>query len=611
MLDYPVTAFKHGIINAIEAQSIPDGAASDSLNWLTKGDKIELSRGSRVVGDEIAGVGRVSGIHTAYRADGTEVYFGTRGMSVLYSLDSADGPWTEIGTNILGAEADGEDVLFSNYATNAGAQCWFSSPNSGLFKIMTANPGDYTNMYDGSKNFKGYIKISHNRMTLWRRKEDRTGLYGSYIDTGAYTTVSGEATTSGGGTLAFKGGGATRTCFGVTITITASGEIYTDNYNGILTGSLGGTGTINYTTGAYTLSNPGVGTATYQHETSNNAGISDFTHAATRLAGQGFVFRQDDGGGDFMNLFELGDTMYCIHENKTWALTLTATDTNATNDIFRQRVGIPYLRAGIDSSIGIFYIDVTDKSKPLFRKLVLNPGSSDVIPKTVSLSINLEGYNFDQCAMWEWNDYIVFSGKAGGSTVNNRIFIYHKTWGSIDIRDYFPSCFTTANGTLLSGESISNNFVTLFSGFDDSDSLIQNNWDGNISNLRMPGWLKKERGLLLEGEIQASQILDAYIEADRGGYTFIGTIEGTGDYVDTSNPIIVGKNTVGSEVVGGGVDSEDVEAFHYQHVLPVRIDKFENRKVRFIARGIGYVSVSQYCDKDIRRKQQKIPQKYR
>jgi len=33
---------------------------------------------------------------------------------------------------------------------------------------------------------------------------------------------------------------------------------------GTFVGSLGGTGTINYITGAYTLSNAGVGTASYQ-----------------------------------------------------------------------------------------------------------------------------------------------------------------------------------------------------------------------------------------------------------------------------------------------------------------------------------------------------------
>lgn len=621
MLDFAVKNFKHGVVNNIEPQSIPDGAASDSLNWLTKGDKIELRRGSRVIGTEVSGTGRVTSVHTAFKADGTEVYFGTYGKKAFYSTNSVDGPWTEIGSDLLGTAADGEDVKFANYATNAGAQVWFSSPNSSLFKIMTANPGSYADMYSAAKNFKGYINIHQNRMWLWRRKEDKTGIYGSYIDTGAYTTVTAEALGNGtgaqtafSGTLAFKGGGSTRTCFGVTIT--DGTETFTDDYNGVLTGSLGGTGTINYMTGAYSVTfntAPIVGvnnvTATYQWEDSNAAGISDFTKSGTRLAGQGFVFRQDDGGGATQNIRTLGSTEYCFHEFKTWALTLTETDTNATNFIFRENVGIPFLNACLSSSVGIFYIDVTDKSKPLFRKLVVYGASGEVVPKTVTLNLNLEGYTFDKCFMAEWNDYIIFTGATNDSTVVNRMFLFHKTWGSIDILDYYASCLAIANGTLVSGESISNNFVTIFSGFDDSDALVNNFWEGNISDLGIPEELKKEKGFIVEGSIQVNQGFEVYIDSDRDGFVLIGTVSGSAAYVDAGQAVLVGSNTIGSKEVGGGGDG--VEAYHYLHEIPVRIGKFDNRRVRIVATGIGYVSITKMVDADIRRHAQKIPRKYR
>lgn len=608
MFDHAVKAFKSGVINAIEAQSIPDGAASDALSWLTKGDKIELRRGSIVIGTEIAGVGRITGLHVAYKADGTEVWFGTHGLSVYY-YNTTTTLWVEIGSSILGTAASGEDVFFANYNTNAGAQVWFCSPNSSLFKIMVANPGSYADMYDGSKNFKGYISIYQNRMWLWGRKEDKSGVYGSYIDTQAYTTVAGEATTSLAGTLAFKGGGSTRTCFGVAITITATGEVYTDDYNGVLTGSLGGTGTINYMTGAYTLSNPGVGTAGYQWENSNSAGISDFTKSAPRTAGQGFVFRQDDGGGAVQNVFPIGSTMFCLHETRSWALSLTNTDTNASNDIFRQSVGIPYRRAAIASSAGIYYIDVTDKSKPLFRKLYPSGASGDIVPKTVTLNIDLTGYTFDKCAMVEWNDYIIFTGRTNDSTVNNRMFCYHKTWESIDILDYYTSCMAIGNGTLISGESISNNFVTLFSGFDDTDSAVNNFWESNISDLGLADQLKKVKRLILEGDIQSNQSYEVYISTDRGGYGLVGTINGSDSYVDTGTAVLVGSNTIGSKEVGGGGDG--VEAYHYLTELHLRLDKFENRKIKFVATGIGYVSITKIVDHDIRVHVHKIPSKYR
>lgn len=81
--------------------------------------------------------------------------------------------------------------------------------------------------------------IATARMVMWDLANDKTGLYGSFIDEANYTTVSAEVIAdTATGTLAFKGGGSTRTCFGVVITDTSSGEVFTDNYNGVLTGSL-------------------------------------------------------------------------------------------------------------------------------------------------------------------------------------------------------------------------------------------------------------------------------------------------------------------------------------------------------------------------------------
>jgi hypothetical protein len=251
-----IKTFTKGTITALEDHSIPDGAASDSLNWRTLGDKIELRRGYKVLGTEQTGEGSIDGLHVAFKADGTQILFRKRGRKLEY-YDTATSDWVENGTDIFPVAAVNDEASFANYASLAGNQMFVCSPNAGPFKIMVANPGSYTDLTHAN-NFQGYIKIKQNRMFLWGRNKDKTGIYGSYIDAAAYTTVTGEATTSLSGTLAFKAAGATRTCFAVTITITATGELYTDNYSGVLVGSLGGTGTINYTTGAYTLSNAGV-----------------------------------------------------------------------------------------------------------------------------------------------------------------------------------------------------------------------------------------------------------------------------------------------------------------------------------------------------------------
>lgn len=97
-------------------------------------------------------------------------------------------------------------------------------------------------MYDSTKNFKGKSIITTGRMLMWDLPNDKTGLYGSYIDaqtSAVYTTVTAEALAdTATGTLAFKAGDAKRTCFGIVLTNTSTGEVFTDNYNGVLTGSL-------------------------------------------------------------------------------------------------------------------------------------------------------------------------------------------------------------------------------------------------------------------------------------------------------------------------------------------------------------------------------------
>ena len=47
-------------------------------------------------------------------------------------------------------------------------------------------------------------------------------------------------------------------------------------------------------TGAYTVSNAGVGTVDYQYEIPTLYGIARFTKSSPRTAGQGFIFRQDE-----------------------------------------------------------------------------------------------------------------------------------------------------------------------------------------------------------------------------------------------------------------------------------------------------------------------------
>ncbi|HZS09111.1 MAG TPA: hypothetical protein VFD58_30030 [Blastocatellia bacterium] len=374
-----------------------------------------------------------------------------------------------------------------------------------------------------------------------------------------------------------------------------------------MTGSLGGTGTINYTTGAYTLSNAGVGTATYQWENSNNTGITDFTKSSPRTAGQGFVFRQDDGGGDAKTIASYGDVEYCFHRLKTWALTLTATDTNATNLIYRDNVGIPNWRAAVPTGDGIYYIDDYDQTDPKFRLLTLNNVSTQVIPQPISDALNLEDYRFDKGVSEENGDLIVFECRHKDSTVNNTTFIYDKRYKSFDRLDYAFSCAARYNGALVVGDSISDNVFELFSGFDDNGSTIPNYWEGNLTDLQVHE-LKKVRRLWTQGEISRDQILKIYLAFDRGAYVLVGTQNGTDDNVDTAPRPVIGTEAIGEAALGG---TSEISVYNYIKEIKLTQGKFNHVKIKFECTGIGYCSVSTLTYHDITLHGQKLPTKYR
>lgn len=615
MLIKEIENFKKGLINSIEADSLPYGAYSAMNNWLTKGDKIELRRGSIILGTEVSGSGKITGLGIGFQKDGTEVLYKTYDRKILYyDTDSED--WIEIGTNTLPVAASGEDISFASYQSLAGHQLWLSSENSSLYKIMTANKGSIADM--SSTTYRGKIAIRYNRMWLWGRRDDKLGVYGSNVDDveGNATDVTGESIGVAGslnytGTLSFKAGGVKRTCFAVSFTDGV--ETFTDNYDGTLTGSAAGSGTINYTTGGYSITfnsvAAGAVTADYSYEDSSSGGVADFSYGSPRTNGEGFVLDQSDGG-NLQTIFPIDEIQYCLHTKKTWMINLTADDTDATNQIFREKVGIPYWRAACPSGEGIYAIDDTDEEDTKIVLIRYAEGSEKLEPKKISENINLNDYRFDYGTTIEWGDYVMFACRHKSKSYNDTIFAYNKRYGSFDKLDYRVSCFAIYNGTLVAGDSISNNVYTLFSGLDDEESVISNYVETELSDLDIKR-LKKCKKLGIQGQIGKQQKIKVSISLDNSAFVKVGEIDGGGSYVDRSQAINVGAYTLGRGEVGGGGSDDNIPAYNYEREFSFNIDKFSQIKLKFEGLKIGYASVSKYIYKDIRQKQMRLPKKYR
>lgn len=607
---YYVKNFDKGIVNQVEDFSIPENASPDSVNWVTEGDHIELSGGYQVLGTNLNVAGAITGLHTSLKVDGSYQVFRKNGQKLEY-LQTA-GTWAETGSNIFGAAGEDDEASFATYVSLAGYQTWVSSPNSGLFKIMTANPGSYRTM---STTFAGYITIQNGRLLMWNRGNRKNYIYGSWKDaqnSTTYTTVTGEAV-GGSGSTAYSGTLAqatgTRTVFNVVIT--DGTRVLTDDKNGGFTGD--GTGTINYVTGAYSVTfntaTTGSVTASYEYENSASKGLADFSFTSpTRLALEGFFLPQPTGG-DILSIESYRTEFYCIHEKNTWLFSMPVDDLNPTNQVFREGAGMQNWRGSVATGDGIYYIDTSLESEPRIRLLTLEQVNNQVIPVVVTYNFNLSGLAFDKCAAIEWGNYILFACRTEGSEANNRVIAYNKIWKSVDVLNYFVGSFAVLDTVLLGSDPLIQNVNTLFTSFVQGNSLIANYWTGKLTTLEME-YLKKTKRLNIEGDINISQTIQVYYAVDRQPFVLLGTIEGNGAYVDTSTPVTIGSPTIGSYEIAGGTTT-GVQASHYRREFIFQTPWFYQIQLKFVATGSGYASVSTIRYYDITTKNQKDIYRYR
>lgn len=589
-----------------DPELISSQAAQDSLGWISTDGQIELTRGRFLIGAEETANGFVKGEGWGYTVTGVKVHFRKINTKIQYYNTS-----TQLWVDVVTGLTDSAEYTFSPYQSLAGTFI-YATGIDGIYKIHTANPGDYCSMYDSTKNYKGYSMIVQSRMSMWNVKGALTTHYLSYTDSAqdssVYTTVSAEAFASLGGTLAFKAGDAKRTCFSVRPTITGTGEVYTDNYDGTLTGSLGGTGTINYTTGVFTLSNAGVGTVNYSWEMTNNKGVTDFTFSGTRTALQGDVVRQDEGGDAILNIVFHDGSYYSIKTSSVYKLTIADTGLTFSNTVFRKNIGMPYWRSVIVTSKGIVFMDTSNVTKPQLTILQPNITGDNLEPVILASQFNFSDYIWDACPFGTFGEFIVFSGRTTNSTINNRLFLYNVRRGTIDVLPYGAKTITNSEGYLYVGDTLTDNIYSVLDGFDDDGDTIENYWISNDELYKSQN-LKKVKYMRFKGLITPSQSVSVYLSYDGDAFVLIGTILGNGTYVDFLNNYTIGSNGIGLAEIGGEIGSITGSTFLCQ--LKVSSPKFRKRTLKLVANNTGYVNFSMYEDFDIRTFEQRLPAKYR
>lgn len=620
-MDQIVPVFLHGVHNLITPENIPQDAAQDAQNFVTIDGKTVLV-GGRITLGASQGVGGTQGFAQVNRVDGTSLLFVKRGTKIQYWDGSS---WHDCITGLSASD----QYTMQPYTSLAGAFLFINGAG-GYWKVVLANPGSPIDLYDSTKNFKGYILIDKGRTLLWNRDTDKTGLYGSYIDaqdSTVYTTVSGEAvgvsgSTTYSGTLAFKGGHAKANCFGIQIQgNTGSGtETFTDNFNGVLTSNFGGTGTINYATGAYSVTfahvTTGSVTANYQWEDSTQKGIADFSKSGVRTAGQGFVFRQDKGGDPILNVLVGQDgSYYSLKQRSAYVLSLSADDLTADNNIYREQMGLPYFRAAISTSKGIFFINTNNPSKPEMTILQKSKIGNFVEPLVLFPQFKFANYLYDQASFDSYDRFIIVHCRTPNSAVNDTMLMCNLAQKSVDIVSYTGNMGIQDGSTYYVADSVTGNVYSTFDGFDDLGSPINAFWISrdNVLSIRgsgrgrvfiLPDDLKKVRRLRWKGHIGINQAVQIYASYDEQGFQLLGTIRGDADYVNVDDRLPIGSHYIGETDIGG---EGTTDAYGYYMELRLHPIKFRKITLKIVPTGIGYFDFEQFTLWDILKFENRMP----
>jgi hypothetical protein len=397
------------------------------------------------------------------------------------------------------------------------------------------------------------------------------------------------------------------------------GEFFIDDGVGNLTSNLGGTGTVNYSSGAYSvtfntapITGAGDVVGTYLVELSTLT-INNFGYSTPRIAGDGNYYPQFPSG-PFMSLYSFEGVEYCLHLYNAWALTVadgSGSDLNPTNIIYRGNLGIPYWRAATETDNGIPYLDFSQQTNPRFQTIAYNEAGNVIIPTELSVDLDLTVQGFDHPAVFEWGDYQLLACQSilngTNNPQNNVTYVRNRITGFWDKTDIQTTVLAEYNGGLLAGDSLSNNVFEVFSGYDDDNNIINNYRTEPQYDLEIDG-LKRFYRFYIEGYINPSQSFGIWMQFDSGEFINVGMISGTGPYVDMGSGILVGSQMMGSQVIGQA--GTGVNAYHFEYEFLVASPVFQYVTPQFIANAIGALQINQYAFRDIRYKGRRAPLQY-
>lgn len=395
-------------------------------------------------------------------------------------------------------------------------------------------------------------------------------------------------------------------------------ELFIDDFLGNLKSNLNGTGTINYVTGVSSVTfntapiNSAPITVSYNWEDTTNKSLADFTYGSPRQAGQGNIFRQDEGGDAIQQILVGPDGKYYSMKKQSVYIFDEGdnTDIAQTNNVFRKDIGVPSPFASVSTGVGIIFMNTANPSKPQLTILTPNTLGDNLIPKILFPQFDFAKYIYDQDTVVDFYDrFVVVSCKSVANHTNDVLLIGNVSKNTIEATTYGVQCFSKDGDNLYGGSPLELTTYQLFNGYDDLDLPITNFWKSKGELYGDESYLHKIRRIRLAGLIDHSQWYEVYISYDDTSYQLVGTVRGDGDYVDYSNPQTVGTNLVGVADIGG--DSSTTVYPYFTEIKVGKCPKFRKRSIMLVAKGIGYVSARRMEDWDILHFENRLPSRFR
>lgn len=275
----------------------------------------------------------------------------------------------------------------------------------------------------------------------------------------------------------------------------------------------------------------GASQSTGSYYVSHDKDATDFTFAASRVAGEGDVVSTPLGGGSITDIANQEDLFYIFKPRYIEA----ASYTQDTNDIIQRtplKQGVGSVGRVIKGKDDIFFVTATNEITSIGRIL-----QKDIKPETLNIGYRikrlLDTFDFTSVRGIEYKNRLLWTCKSSADdSANTRVLVYNDETGSFEgvwlLNAYG---FEKYNNKLYYAQSNGANVFQMFIGESDdwgSGNIygISSEWQSNFMNLTASGFNQQSvhayaaEGLIKGGTLLTFQLYTDFSETPALEFTF-------------------------------------------------------------------------------------------